>query len=213
MRLQQNLLFDLDGTLTDPKEGITRSIAHALTQLGHRPPHIDELEWCIGPPLAESFAKLLGAKTHTPQAIEFYRERYKTVGMFENTPYPKITDILTELGLRGFTLYVCTSKPKAFADPILKHFAMDGHFKWIYGAELDGVRGDKADLIAYILERESLSAKSCLMIGDREHDVIAARKNGVPNVGVRWGYGSHEELTRAGAERILNSPEELLSLI
>jgi phosphoglycolate phosphatase len=205
----KHVFFDLDGTLTDPKEGITKSIAYALNKLGITPPSLDDLEWCIGPPLHKSFQKMLGDEQKTKDAVAFYREYYSKTGIFENSLYQGIVEALDTLGKSGRTLYVATSKPKCFADKIIDHFKLNSHFKVVYGSELDGTRSDKAELISFILNQENIVASDCVMIGDREHDLIGARKNQVRGIGVSWGYGSKAELTEAAAEVILGHPNEI----
>ena len=206
-----NLLFDLDGTLTNNKEGIVRSVQFALDRLGVDLDDTDNLEWVIGPPIQESFAKLLGLerKHRVPEAVELYRERYREKGMFENRVYEGIENTLAELR-QVSCLYVATSKPTVFSKMILKHFSMDKNFKDIYGSELDGTNTDKAHLIGYLLEKEKLQPETVVMIGDREHDMIGATKNQIAGVGVGWGFGSEEELITAGARQVLKTPADLL---
>ena len=206
-----NLLFDLDGTLTNSKEGIVRCVHFALDRLGVPWNDSDDLEWFIGPPFQESFAKLLGAdKKHlVPDAVELYRERYRKIGMFENKLYDGIADCIIELG-RTSNLYVATSKLTVFSRKILEHFFLDEHFRGIYGSELDGKNTDKGELIGYLLDQEKLLPETVFMIGDREHDMIGAKKNRITGVGVGWGFGSETELFSAGAEVVLNHPFELL---
>jgi len=208
-----NLLFDLDGTLTDPKEGITKSIQYALTQLGRPVPSSHELEWTIGPPLQGSFPRLLGSgePTLSAQALSLYRERYRRTGMFENEMYDGVADVLAALCDRGYTLFVATTKPGVFAREIVAHFGLSGFFRAVHGSELNGERVDKTDLIAFILEQESLDASETLMIGDRAHDVIGARRNGVRAGGVLYGYGTREELLDSGAEVLFDSPRDMIA--
>jgi phosphoglycolate phosphatase len=206
-----NLLFDLDGTLTDPFLGITRCIAHALEAAGRQAPSPEELGWCIGPPLQESFRTLLDTTDETviDSAIESYRERFRTVGMFENGMYAGIPEALSELGNAGHRLFVATSKPAVFATRIVEHFGLGSHFATVYGSELDGTRSAKADLIAHILNEESLSVDETMMIGDRHHDIVGAKANGMRALGVLWGYGSQQELEEAGADTCVADPAEL----
>lgn len=210
-----NLLFDLDGTLTDPFLGITRCIVHALTTLGRQAPPPGDLRWCIGPPLKDSFLLLLDTENGllAEEAIRHYRDRFATVGMFENEVYPGIAEALADLRHRGHRLFVATSKPTVFATQILDHFDLSSHFQAVYGSELDGTRCDKADLIAHLLRHESLLADETLMIGDRRHDVIGAKANRLRAFGVLWGYGSQTELTTAGADLCVSTPAQLASAI
>lgn len=206
-----NLLFDLDGTLTDPFIGITESIRFALVQLGRSAPAADDLRWCIGPPLKESFKQLLETEdaTMAEAALDHYRARFGSVGLFENALYDGIPEVLTTLAACGHTLFIATAKPRVFALRITDHFDLDKHFKAVYGSELDGTRSAKGDLIAHILQQEALPASETVMIGDRGYDMAGARHNGVTACGVLWGYGSRAELMAAGARLCLEEPAEL----
>ena len=206
------VMFDLDGTLTDPKPGITRCIQHALRALGCVPPSEDDLEWCIGPPLQESFARLLPSPDDilVTQAIAHYRERFSTIGLFENAVYAGVSEALTTLRSRGYRTYVATSKPRVFALRILEHFGIAALFDSIHGSELDGTRSNKGDLIAHLLATEGLDAAQVLMVGDREHDVIGGTKNGVRCIGVTYGYGTASELTKHGAARLASDPQQVV---
>lgn len=207
-----NLLFDLDGTLTDPLAGITRCILYALDKLGKPLPPGENLRWCIGPPLRDSFAKLLASDDQAliEKAVTLYRDRFGTVGLFENQVYDGIPDALQTLHKDGHTLYVATSKPTLFATRIIAHFDLQRYFKCIYGCELDGTRGDKTSLISYILQTERMAPSEAAMIGDREHDMIGAKENDVSGFGVLWGYGTQVELERAGAHAAFKNPLELV---
>ncbi len=209
------VLFDLDGTLTDPKIGITTCIQHALVQLGKQPPSNDDLLWCIGPPLTNSFAKLLETDDQVliDQAIVFYRDRFSTVGLFENFLYPEIPAVLELIRVKGDLIYVATSKPHLYAKQIIKHFGLLSFFDGIYGSELDGTRSIKAELIRHILLSENLDNSQTVMIGDRYHDVIGAKQNQIFAIGVTYGYGSEEELRSYGADVLAHSPNDILSLI
>ena len=207
------IYFDLDGTLTDPKPGITGSIQYALQKLDLPVPSQDALTWCIGPPLRASFATLLGGEKLADLAVSFYRERFADVGLYENSLYPGITDVLTTLGHAGRRMFVATSKPRIFADRIVEHFGLTGHFERVYGSELDGTRVHKTDLLAYALETTGVSASQALMIGDRSHDMIGARNNGIGAIGVLYGYGSREELIGAGASHVCATPGAVLDHI
>jgi phosphoglycolate phosphatase len=213
--MQIDLIFDLDGTLTDPSVGITRCYIHALRALGREPPTAAELERHIGPPMRSVLAELLG--THDADEVEtgvrIYRERFSTVGLFENAPYPGIADALAQLRSRGYRLFVCTSKPEVYALRIVQHFKLAEYFQRIYGCELDGTRGEKTELLAYLLERESVEPSSAVMIGDRLHDVRAAKANGLRSVGVLYGFGSAAELERAGADVLCPSVSDLPAVI
>jgi phosphoglycolate phosphatase len=208
-----NLLFDLDGTLTDPFVGITASIRFALAQMGRVAPAPDDLRWCIGPPLMESFKRLLDTDDSkmAETALAHYRVRFGTVGLFENVVYDDIPETLAALKAGGHTLYVATAKPRVFAWRIIDHFGLRRCFKSIFGSEMDGTRSVKSDLIAHILARHNLSTSETVMIGDRGEDMAGARHNGVTACGVLWGYGSRAELKDAGAHFCLAEPAELQS--
>ncbi len=207
------IFFDLDGTLTDPKPGITRSIQYALDKLGQQTiPTEDELTWCIGPPLRASFVKLLG-EASADLAVSLYRERFSDIGLYENAVYAGVEDVLTALRQSGHRLFVATSKAHVFADRIIDHFDLRRHFERVFGAELDGTRADKSDLLAYALKTTSVDPSRALMIGDRSHDMIGARNNGIKGIGVLYGYGSAQELTAAGAYHLCATPNAVLDCI
>jgi phosphoglycolate phosphatase len=210
-----HLLIDLDGTLTDPFPGITRCIQHALVSLGRPVPSAFELRWCVGPPLKKSLATLLGSQHEhlADVALAKYRERFGSVGLFENDVYPGIDGALDELRRCGHSLRVATSKPTVFAKRIIDHFGLTKYFCSVEGSELDGERSDKALLIAHILQRDAIVPTDAVMIGDREHDIVAARLNGIAGLGVLWGYGSKEELDAAGAYACIVSPRDLLEAV
>lgn len=191
----QNILFDLDGTLTDPRVGITRSVQHALAQLGIDEPDLQALEHFIGPPLLQCFMQTYQFdEARAWQAVNHYRERFAEVGLYENQVFDGVEALLSALGAQGRTLYIATSKPRVFAVEIARHFDFARHFKVIYGSELDGTRTDKVELIAHLLEQEKLTPASTLMIGDRKHDLIGARRNGLDAAAVGYGFGSCAEL-------------------
>jgi len=192
---QHTILFDLDGTLTDPRLGITRSIQHALARLGIDEPDLTRLEPFIGPPLLQAFMQFYGFdEAKAWDAVNHYRERFRVTGMYENQVFEGIPALLSTLAGQGRTLYIATSKPWEFAREIARHFAFDRHFKMIYGSELDGTRTDKVELIRHLLDEERLDPAQTLMIGDRKHDLIGARSNGLQSVAVGYGFGSRDEL-------------------
>ena len=208
------IFFDLDGTLTNPKPGITRSIQYALQKLDHPTmPTEDELTWCIGPPLRASFVRLLGAETSADLAVTYYRERFSDVGLYENGVYDGIADVLTSLCASGHKLFVATSKPHVFAERIIDHFGLRNHFERVFGSELDGTRVDKSHLLEYALKETSVDPAKTLMIGDRSHDMIGAKNNGMKGIGVLYGYGSEDELLRAGAHQVCATPGAILGCI
>jgi phosphoglycolate phosphatase len=213
--MPKTVLFDLDGTLTDPQIGIVSSIQSALTKLGVTPPDRDRLLWCIGPPLSESFAKLIATEDAQiiDTAIGFYRERFATVGLFENSLYPEIPVVLKSLQADGYQTYVATSKPQIYAQQIIEHFGLTGLFDRIYGSELDGTRSNKGDLIWHILQSEDLAIEQTVMVGDRSHDMIGAKRNGLKAIGVTYGYGTEAELIECGADAIAHSPTQILNKV
>lgn len=191
----RHILFDLDGTLTDPREGITRSVQHALARLGIDQPDLQALEHFIGPPLLQCFMQTYGfSEERAWQAVGHYRERFAELGLYENRLFAGVDALLQLLRDQGRSLYIATSKPRVFAEEIARHFDLARHFRRIYGSELDGTRSDKAELIGHLLAREGLAADSTLMIGDRKHDLIGARRNGLDAAAVGYGFGSAEEL-------------------
>ena len=202
--------FDLDGTLTDPKPGITRCIQYALEHLGFPVPTQDDLVWCIGPPLHASMKKFVGTDELAHRAVELYRERFRDVGLYENDAYAGIEETLAKVAVGGRRLFVATSKPKVYADRIIEHFGLGGLFEHVFGSELDGTRTDKTDLLAYALSEAKLDPAQAIMIGDRSHDVVGARKNGMKAIGVLYGYGSLAELTDAGADHLCAAHPDLV---
>jgi phosphoglycolate phosphatase len=209
-----HFFFDLDGTLTDPAPGITACLAYAAERLGYPTPFAVELQRYIGPPLREAFADLL--KTRDPAVIEdavrFYRERFSTVGIFENAVYPGVEQSLEQLRTGGFALSVVTSKPEVYASRIVDHFGLRRFFARVYGAELSGERSTKSELIAQALESEGVAPSRACMIGDREHDMLGAAAQGVAALGVTWGYGTAEELRRAGASAVIDTLDQLVAV-
>ncbi len=204
------IYFDLDGTLTDPKLGITRSIQYALRKLDRRAPPKDELVWCIGSPLRASLKKLLGADDLAGKALSLYRERVGDIGIFENEIYPGIEDTLSVLAKSDRRLFVATSKPTIYAERIIDYFKLTVYFERVFGSELDGRRSDKTELLNYALQTTGVDPLQATMIGDRSHDMIGARNNGMTAVGVLYGYGSKEELVAAGAHQVCATPQGLL---
>jgi len=203
------LLVDLDGTLTDPAEGIVGCFRLALEALGQNPPPAAELTWIIGPPLRRSFARMLGEMGDPEEALDIYRRRYSSEGLFEATVYEGVSEALTDLRASGTQLFLCTAKPVVFAERILSRFDLGRHFNGVYGAELDGRYEDKGDLIARILHEQELDADDCCMWGDREQDVLAASRHGIPTIGALWGYGGADELRAAGAAALCESPSQV----
>jgi phosphoglycolate phosphatase len=207
------IYFDLDGTLTDPKPGITRSIQYALQRLDHPTiPTEDELTWCIGPPLRASFVRMLGDHV-ADRAVALYRERFSDIGLYENRVYDGIGEVLTTLGASGHRLFVATSKAHVFAERIIDHFGLRNHFERVFGAELDGTRADKSHLLEHALKAAAVDPAKTLMIGDRSHDMVGAKNNGMKGIGVLYGYGSRDELLEAGAQHVCATPQAILGCI
>lgn len=190
----KTVFLDLDGTLTDPKEGITRSVIYALERLGMEAPEPESLTWVIGPPLIESFAQL--GVNDTSEAIRLYRARFSTIGLFENRVYSGVNSVLEALSQRH-RLCLATAKPQEFATRITAHFGLNRYLSAEFGPELDGTRNDKGDLLLHALDHLGLSARDCVMVGDRHHDIDAAKKAGMLSIGVTWGFGASGELDHA----------------
>ena len=203
------VLLDLDGTITDPARGIFNSVLHALDRLDMQPLGDRELRSFIGPPLQQSFARFGVPDDELPAAIAAYREHFATDGLFENAPYAGINEALAQIVGDADAVAVATSKPTIFAERILDHFGLDAYFDAIVGAELDGRRSTKADVIGEALERLGADAADCVMVGDREHDVIGAAAHGIPCVGVAWGYAEPGELLAAGAHSVIEHLPDL----
>lgn len=205
------ILFDLDGTLTDPGVGITSSVAYALEAYGIKVEDKSKLNCFIGPPLHESFVKYYNMSTLLAfDAITKYREYYSERGIFENEVYLGIPGLLQKLKQAGKAVIMATSKPECFAKRIAEHFNIDSYFDCITGSELDGGRVDKAEVIECALERMRITDRSkCVMVGDRLHDIIGAKKTGIHSIGVLYGYGSREELEENGADKIVSTVCEL----
>lgn len=205
----RTVFLDLDGTLTDPKPGITKSFIYALDKLGLPTPAPNDLEWVIGPALIDSFIQL---KVPDPQAaIALYRERYTDVGLFENRVYDGIPEVLAGLQDAGYVMNLATAKPHAYARKITAHFGLSQYLTHEFGPELDGTRNNKGELLAYALNKIGQTADDSVMIGDRHHDIDAARAVGMKSIAVTWGYGSGEELGQADA--ICDTPAELQAMI
>mgnify|MGYP005827765505 FL=1 len=209
------ILFDLDGTLSDPKEGITKSVQYALENLDVEVPEVQELECFIGPPLQVSFAEYYDFdEGKTQRAIDFYRERFKEKGMFENKLYSNIPSLLETLKEKGFTLVVATSKPTVFAEQIVKHFNIEQFFALIAGSNLDGTRTSKTEIIQYILDiYQGYEPANFMMIGDRKHDIIGAHNTGIDSIGVTYGYGSFEEISQSDPTYIVKSVDGIKDVL
>lgn len=205
------LLFDLDGTLTDPRAGIVGSLRFALDRLAVPRPHDDVLATYIGPPLRATFATLLGTRDRgqIEEAMRLYRERFAENGLYENRVYDEVPEMLERAGRVATAVYLATSKPAVYAERIVRHFGLAHYFRKVYGCELDGRYEDKAELLAHLLANEGVAAETAVMIGDREADIRAAKAVGAHSIGVLWGYGSEQELVNAGADVLCQMPSEL----
>lgn len=207
------ILFDLDGTLTESGEGITKSVQYALGKLGKPEEDLEKLKVFIGPPLMEQFMKYADLDEETARkAVEYYRERYSEKGIFENRPYPGVEDMLKELKRKKYLLTVASSKPEYYVKQILDHFQLTGYFDEIVGSEMNGERTNKAEVIEETLSRLHMSDKrdQVIMIGDKEHDVFGARKAGLKCIAVSYGYGTEEELKNAAPFKTVASTDEIL---
>ena len=209
------ILFDLDGTLTDPAVGITNSVMYALERYGIKVNDRSELYKFIGPPLMESFEVYYGfSKDEAKMAVEYYREYYKEKGIYENLVYDGFEELLKTLKDSRKTLIVATSKPEVFAKQILEHFDLAKYFTYIAGSNLDGTRVKKSEVIQYALSSCSINNLSkVIMIGDREHDIIGAKAAGIKSIGVLFGYGDRNEHENAGADFIVETVADIEKII
>lgn len=204
------VLFDLDGTLTNPGLGITNSVMYALGEMGYEVPPRKELYKFIGPPLHESFQVYFGMTPEASvEAVRQYRVYYRDKGIFENEVYEGIVPLLQKLKAAGRRLVLATSKPEEFAKIIMAHYGLDAYVCEIAGSTMGTDRSRKGQVIAYALKEFNIDPASAVMVGDREHDIIGGRENGIAGIGVTFGYGSLEELHSAGAVAVADSPQEL----
>ena len=213
--MYQNILFDLDGTLTNSELGITNSVAYALEKFGIEVQDKKELTVFIGPPLKYSFEHFYGfSEEESIQAVAYYREYFSEKGLYENEVYKGIREILSSLKQADKKLIVATSKPEKFSIQILKHFDLYDYFDFVAGATMDGSRNKKADVIGYALEKTKIKNLSeTIMVGDREHDIIGAQIQKIESIGVLYGFGTKEELEKAGATFIVKDVCELENLL
>lgn len=210
----QNILFDLDGTLTDPKEGIVNSVLYALDKMGIQEKNIKELDTFIGPPLRGSFiARYNLSDNLADKAVIFYREYFSEKGLYENQVYPGVVELLEFLVSQKYQLFLATSKPTIYADKILRHFNLHKYFVGIVGSNLDNTRTDKSEVIAHAIATYNLQSENSVMIGDRMHDIIGAKNNSMRSIAVTYGYGSLEEISQHKPDFIANSSDEIKSII
>lgn len=215
MKEYNYILFDLDGTLTDPKVGITKSVAYALAKYGIQVDDLDSLCKFIGPPLKDSFVKYYGfSEEQGYEAVEMYREYFKPYGVYENKVYDGVDKLLAELAACGKKVILATSKPTVFAKVILEHFDLAKYFTAVVGSELDGTRVKKSEVVEEALRQSGAADKSeAVMVGDREHDIFGAKENGIDCIGVLYGYGDRAEHETAGADYIVETVEELNQIL
>ncbi|MBL6657093.1 MAG: HAD-IA family hydrolase [Flavobacteriales bacterium] len=207
----KNLLFDLDGTIIEPKEGILNSIRHTAQKMGVVAPSDETLHQFIGPPIMESFQHKLGLTYEQAlEAVGYFRSYYAHTGIHQNALFPYVDELLKALKVEGYTLFVATSKPTLFAKEILKDHQLDTLFVEIVGCNMDNSRSDKAEIIAYIVEKYGLDVSECLMIGDTKYDIIGAKKHAMLSVGVNYGHG---DFSQHIPQHTVDSCEELEVLI
>lgn len=208
-----HILFDLDGTLADPKTGFVSCVRFAMSKLNIELAPEIELDTFIGPPLLDTFIELCGSVEIAENAVSLYRQRFSSKGMYENRLYDGMPECLERINDRAQSMYVASSKPAVFCAKIIEHFKLGHVFNFVYGSNLDGTLSDKTDLLNFIIEKEGLPRQDTVMIGDRSFDMIGARNNEVRAIGVSWGYGSEMELKQAGANEICSHPDELYDQI
>ena len=210
----KNILFDLDGTIIEPEEGIVNSVSYALNKIGIKENTIGTLKKFIGPPLIDSFQAYYNLDIQKAnKAVNYYREYFSKKGIKENSLYEGIDILLKELHLKKIKLFIATSKPTIFAKRILKDYKIDNLFQQIVGSNLDNTRKDKSEIINYVINENQLSINETVMIGDRCFDIIGANKNGIKSVGVTYGHGNEKELKDAKADYIVNTIKELNQIL
>lgn len=210
--MRKTILFDLDGTLTDSGEGIINCAILALEHFGCPIPSREEMRVFVGPPLVDSFVKHGVPADKAEEAVAIYRSRYIPIGKYENTPYPRIRELLETLKAAGHTLYVATSKPEGMSVDILEHFDLAKYFDRICGASMDTSRSSKEAVIEYLIRKNGRTG-NMVMVGDTKFDVLGAKAHGIPCIGVSWGYGTVLDMEEAGAAAIVHTMDELLALL
>ncbi len=213
--MKKYILFDLDGTLTDSREGIINSVVYALKKFDIEVENLDSLIPFIGPPLLDSFQKYYHfSPEKAAEALVYYREYFSVKGIFENQVYDGIKELLETLKARGYELLLATSKPEEYAKRIMDHFELSPYFSFIGGASMDEKRSSKSAVIHYVLTDNQITDLSeVIMVGDREHDVKGAKANGLEVIGVLFGYGSLEELQESGADYIAELPKDIAGIL
>ncbi len=206
-----NVFFDLDGTLIDPREGITRCLRYTLRCLNRPVPQEGDLLVTIGPPLRSVFRSLLDTQDSdlVEQAVTLYRKRYSNRGLLENKVYTGVPDMLADLKASGYRLYVATSKPRVFAERIIQYLEFGPFFEHVFGPNLNGHLDDKTELVKDIITRCGLAPERTLMVGDRRHDVLAGKANQIATIGITYGYGSFQEISEAAPDLMCDSPKDL----
>ena len=206
----KNIIFDLDGTITDSKPGIVKGVQYALRCYGVDEPDLDKLTSFVGPPLYHSFMDYLGCpEDEAKEVVECYREYYAETGLYENALYEGVEALLYALKEKGYRLLIASSKPRLYVKRILSYFRVMRYFDIVEGSELDSKRTDKAELLSYVLEKWNLKADECVMVGDRKHDILGAKANGMDSIAVGYGYGSEDELSKAGPTYFFSTIEEV----
>ncbi|MGE0221894.1 MAG: HAD hydrolase-like protein [Acetobacteraceae bacterium] len=215
MATSHAVLLDLDGTLSDSRPGIAASFRYTVARMGHDPDRAGDLTWAVGPPIGVSIRRLLAqyGDERVDEAIEIYRARYSAVGLYDCTVFPGVMDMLHALRAGGLALFIATSKRRDFAERVIDHLDLRPFVRVVYGALPGGGLDDKQDLLAHILREQALSSETTTMVGDRLHDIHAAKANGLRSIGVLWGYGGDAELTAAGADAIAATPDGVARLV
>lgn len=210
----RSVLLDLDGTLSDSRPGIVACFRHTLEELGHDPNAAGDLTWAVGPPIAVSLQRMIApfGDDRVELALTVYRERYSSVGIYDCSVYPGVVTMLDGLRDAGHTMCIATSKRRDFAERVIDYLGLREYVRGVYGAVPGGALDRKQDLLLHILNVEHLAAAACVMVGDRFHDIEAAKANSIRSIGALWGYGGRDELEQAGADGIASTPDEVVSL-
>jgi phosphoglycolate phosphatase len=211
---ERAVLLDLDGTLSDSRPGIVACFRYTLHELGHDPDAAGDLTWAVGPPIAVSLQRMIApfGDDRVELALTVYRERYSSVGIYDCSAYPGVVAMLDGLRAAGHTMCIATSKRRDFAERVIDYLQLRDYVRGVYGAIPGGALDHKQDLLEHILTVEQLTAASCVMVGDRFHDIEAAKANAIRSIGALWGYGGHQELEQAGADAIAKVPGEVVAL-